>query len=81
MANGYHELTCPDELLRRNDVVNQQRLEDGSNELPRASRLVEAMKDGLPPCSGVALGVDRLAMVALDKDKIDEVITFPIDRA
>ena len=81
LANGYHELLCADELLRRNDWVNEQRVTDGAASLPRESRMLNAMRAGLPACAGVALGIDRLAMVALGKESIDQVIPFPIDRA
>jgi len=39
------------------------------------------MEHGLPDCSGVAIGVDRLVMLAAGADRIDQVITFPVDRA
>ena len=81
LANGYHELLDADELLRRNVKVNQLRLEDGNSELPAQSRLLAAMEHGLPACSGTALGFDRLAMLALGKESIAEVIPFGFDRA
>ena len=37
--------------------------------------------DALPPCSGIALGLDRLLMVKVDASDIREVIALPIDRA
>ena len=49
--------------------------------MPRESRLLAAMDAGLPRCAGVALGFDRLAMLALGKRSIREVIAFPFDRA
>jgi lysyl-tRNA synthetase class 2 len=39
------------------------------------------LQSGLPECSGVALGIDRLIMLALDVDTIDDVIAFPVNRA
>jgi len=81
LANGYHELLDSDELLRRNSLSNQQRVKDGSPLLPEDSRLLAAMRHGLPPCAGVALGVDRLVMLAIGASSIGEVLAFPIDRA
>ncbi|MDC0265990.1 EF-P lysine aminoacylase EpmA [Mariniblastus sp.] len=81
LANGYHELLDPDELARRNSVVNQERVKDGQPLLPEESRLLHAMRSGLPACAGVAMGVDRLVMLALGFKKIKDVIAFPIGRA
>lgn len=81
LANGYHELLDADELARRNSVVNQERLKDGQPLLPEESRLLHAMRAGLPACAGVAVGVDRLILLALGMKRINEVIAFPIDRA
>ena len=81
LANGYHELLDPDELSRRSSNNNQGRLKDGRGLLPEDSRLLGAMRAGLPQCAGVALGVDRLVMLATGAKRIDEVLSFAIDRA
>ena len=81
LANGYHELLDAEELERRNQIVNQQRVEDGRQALPSESRLLDAMRSGLPDCCGVALGIDRLVMVALGIDSISEVLAFDIQNA
>ena len=81
LANGYHELCDAGEFALRNRNVNTQRVADGSSILPTESYLAAAMKSGLPQCSGVALGVDRLIMLLLSAEKIDQAIAFPIDRA
>ncbi|MCA9183531.1 MAG: elongation factor P--(R)-beta-lysine ligase [Planctomycetales bacterium] len=81
LANGYHKLLDADELERRNEQSLAQRSCDGKPLLPTHSRLVDAMRSGLPACSGCALGLDRLLMVALAASSIDEVLPFPIERA
>jgi lysyl-tRNA synthetase class 2 len=81
LANGYHELLDADELRRRNRAANARRLADGKEALPEESRLLRAMQAGIPPCTGVALGFDRLVMLALGAKCLAEVIAFPFDRA
>lgn len=81
LANGYHELLDADELRTRNHKTNLQRAADGKPTLPEQSQLLAAMDAGLPASVGVALGFDRLVMLATGAQRIDEVICFPIDRA
>lgn len=81
LANGYHELLDPVELRARNARNNALRLADGKPALPEQSRLLAAMDSGLPAATGVALGFDRLVMLAAGADHINQVIPFPIDRA
>ncbi|MCY2993722.1 MAG: EF-P lysine aminoacylase EpmA [Planctomycetota bacterium] len=81
LANGYHELLDPAILRQRNHKVNRQRQADGKPMLPEDSQLLAAMVSGLPPCTGVALGFDRLVMVAAGAEDIAAVMTFPVERA
>ncbi len=81
LANGYQELTDPDELRQRFSRINAQRMADGRRPLPKPERLLRAMERGLPQCVGVALGFDRLVMLAAGAERIDQVIAFPFDRA
>ncbi len=76
LANGYHELCDSHELLKRNQHVNQLRKMDGNRALPNESRLLDAMRTGLPACSGVALGIDRMLMVATDSKSLTDVIAL-----
>jgi len=80
LANGYHELSDAEELRRRNRRINELRRADGKEALPEAGRLLAAMQSGLPCCTGVALGFDRLVMLACEAQEIAEVIAFPVDR-
>ncbi|GAA5132271.1 elongation factor P--(R)-beta-lysine ligase [Thalassotalea piscium] len=81
LANGYEELTDPEEQLNRFHRDNETRKRLGKALKPIDNNLIEAMEKGLPKCSGIALGVDRLLMIALGKNTISEVITFNIERA
>ena len=81
LANGYHELIDPEALRKRNAASNAARVEDGKDALPEESRLLAAMDAGLPPAAGVALGFDRLVMLALGAERLDQVIAFPFERA
>lgn len=81
LCNGYQELTNVDELQRRENVQNTVRSDSELRTLPGAPAMAAAMKSGLPNCSGVALGFDRLVMVATGTRLITDVIAFPADRA
>lgn len=70
LANGYDELLDAEELLRRTRKNNARRVAADRDPLPEPHSLVEAMRTGMPPCSGVALGVDRLLMMRLGTDSI-----------
>ena len=79
LANGYQELTDADEQLKRFEQDNLNRQAMGKTELPIDHKLIDALKKGLPDCSGVAVGVDRLLMCLLGSDDIDEVLAFNFD--
>lgn len=82
LANGYHEATAADEIRARAVLNNQWRKRDGKAPLPVDNRFLEALAEvGLPDCCGCALGFDRLVMLAVNAESIDEVIAFPWERA
>lgn len=76
LANGFHELLDPAVLRARNAENNRLRQHDGKSKLPSESRLLAAMEHGLPPCTGVALGFDRLVMIAAGATSLAEVMAF-----
>lgn len=76
LANGYHELTDAAEQARRLDADQQQRAALGLPQRPLETRLVRALEAGMPDCAGVALGVDRLVMLTLGVDNLEQVISF-----
>lgn len=77
LCNGYEELTDPEELQSRDNSQNNKRGDRRANDLPGAKRMLAAMQSGLPQCSGVALGFDRLLMALTGKRTISDVIPFP----
>lgn len=81
LANGFHELGDAVELRRRFAKVNSDRVADGRRALPMPERLLAALESGLQDCTGVALGFDRLAMLAIGATTIDGVMAFPKERA
>lgn len=81
LANGFHELTDAAEQRRRFEQDNRHRRAAGLVEMAPDERLLRALEAGLPACAGVALGIDRLLMLALDTDHIDTVLSFPLGRA
>ncbi|MFT5705843.1 MAG: lysyl-tRNA synthetase class 2 [Oceanospirillaceae bacterium] len=81
LANGYHELTDADEQQQRFNLDQQQRARLSLPQRPLDTNLVAALKQGMPDCAGVALGVDRLVMLALKKQNISEILPFDFIRA
>lgn len=81
LANGYQELTDAAEQRDRFAAERNRRAASNRPAPPLDERLLAALDKGLPECSGVALGVDRLLMACLGVRHISEVIAFPIDRA
>ena len=81
LANGFHELSDAREQLRRFQQDNLQREKMGLPVCAIDTRLLSALQAGIPNCSGVALGVDRLLMIAMGAEHIKEVISFAIDNA
>lgn len=77
LANGFHELDNPREQLKRFESDNAKRIEMGLSPQPIDHNLIAALESGLPECAGVALGIDRLIMLAIGCDHIDQVTAFP----
>jgi len=81
LANGFHELGDAAELEARFTSDNQRRRARGLPEMPVDTHLLAALRHGLPPCAGVALGLDRLVMLATHAPNLRAVLAFPADRA
>jgi len=81
LVNGFNELTNVEKQLTRFHKDNKKRVTNGFTDKPIDNNFIAALTYGLPECSGVAMGVDRLIMLALRADNIREVLSFPIEKA
>ena len=81
LVNGFNELTNANEQVIRFEQDNAKRVVQGLSVKPIDKNFIAALNHGLPQCSGVALGVDRLIMLALGIKDISEVQSFSIERA
>lgn len=81
LANGFHELADAREQRARFERDQLERARRGLPAVPMDERFLAALEHGLPDCSGVALGFDRLVMCAIGARHIDEVLAFPFHRA
>ncbi len=81
LANGFHELGDSSEQHQRFESELAERAVQGQELFPMDERLLAALESGFPDCAGVALGVDRLVMLALRAESLEEVIAFTIDRS
>jgi len=81
LANGFEELTDANVQVERFENDNQIRKSLNKPVRPIDKRFITALEVGLPACSGVALGLDRLIMLALGCDSISDVMSFDISRA
>jgi lysyl-tRNA synthetase class 2 len=81
LANGYVELADVREQQRRFAEDLAERGRRGLAQPLIDARLLAALEHGLPPCAGVALGFDRVAMLALGAASIGEVMAFSWERA
>lgn len=77
LANGFHELTDATEQRRRFEHELQQRQALGMHCPPLDEQLLHALSS-LPPCAGVALGVDRLIMLAANVQSLEQISAFSI---
>lgn len=76
LANAYQELTSASEQAARFTADNAQRRILGKPEVTADVKLIAALEKGLPDCSGIAVGFDRVVMLACGAACLDEVQTF-----
>lgn len=75
LANGFSELNDPEEQRLRFKETNQQRIKSGRQAMPLPEKFLDELS-ALPPSAGIALGVDRLVMLATGAETIDQVVAF-----
>lgn len=80
LVNAYDELLDASVLRARFEADNQERDKLGLQVMPLDENLLAALAH-MPECSGIALGIDRLLMVATQNLNIEQVIAFPASRA
>lgn len=79
MANGYEELTDANEQRERFAQEQEYRLHSGQQVPEVDTKFLAALESGLPECSGVALGIDRLLMLKVGASQLSDVMTFDWD--
>ena len=80
LANGYSELNDPDEQKKRFQAEAALAAGGDAEAMPADLAFVRALEYGLPPTSGIGLGIDRLIMLLAEVPAIRDVIPFPIMR-
>ena len=78
LANGFHELTDADEQRQRFEADLLKRQQMGKAPMPVDEKLLASLAE-MPECAGVAVGLDRLVMIAAGVDRIDAVLSFVVD--
>ncbi len=81
IGNGFQELTDRQEQELRFDQENKTRTQKGLVAVDKDNFFLDALGAGLPDCSGIALGLDRLLMIMANAQSLEEVMAFPFDRA
>ena len=76
LANGFNELTDAAAQKERFHQDNMQRMAMLKKPLPIDYDFLAALEHGLPACSGVALGMDRVLMLKLKAENIAQVLSF-----
>jgi lysyl-tRNA synthetase class 2 len=79
-ANGYSELNIPEEQDLRFRGEAAAAAKGDLEAHPADMAFVRALEYGLPPTSGIGIGVDRLVMLLAEVDAIRDVILFPMLR-
>ena len=77
LANGFTELNDPDEQAARLEAESRERRASSAEAYPIDDQFLEALRRGMPPSGGVALGLDRLVMLLAGEERVRDVLAFP----
>lgn len=80
MGNAFSELTDWQEQQRRLEADRAEKQRIGRTLFDIDQDFIEALKMGIPDCAGIAVGVDRVCMVFLNADTIQDVLFFPANQ-
>jgi elongation factor P--(R)-beta-lysine ligase len=78
MGNAFSELTDADEQLARFQMEQEERRQLGKTIYEIDMDYIAALRAGLPPTGGIAVGIDRMCMFFADTTQIEDVLVFPI---
>jgi lysyl-tRNA synthetase class 2 len=76
LANAFGELIDPVEQRSRFEDDLAERADKGLPRYPVDEKLIAALEEGLPPCAGIALGIDRLVMLVTGATRLRDVLAF-----
>ena len=83
LGNAFEELTDPVEQRKRfiEDMALRERVYGPSfRKNPMDEEFLDALEEGMPPSAGIAMGVDRIAMLFADEPDIEKTLWLPSDR-
>jgi lysyl-tRNA synthetase class 2 len=78
IANGYHELADATEQELRFERDRERRRRTGQPDVTIDPEFMAALRSGLPDCSGIAIGFDRVVLLAAGKDDLASTLAFPL---
>ncbi len=76
LASGYKALNSSELMQERFQLENHERVQKGLRPVPLDGDFLQALAHGLPECAGVSLGIDRLLMLQLRAEHIQDILSF-----
>lgn len=78
LANAFEELNDPEENEKRYQNFDEERRKEGRKKIPEDEGFFQSLFSGMPPSSGVALGLERLFLSCQNLESLDEIRPFPV---